>query len=83
MDSGRTAVALLEHFKAMGAASVALASLLSKPARRTVPCEPDYLCFEVVSGGQQAVPGVTGCMVCCTLEAGSVVKVGSAVISLL
>lgn len=47
VDSGRTAVALLEHFKAMGAASVALVSLLSKPARRTVPCEPDFLCFEV------------------------------------
>lgn len=54
VDSGRTAVALLEHFKAMGAASVALVSLLSKPARRTVPCEPDFLCFEVVSAGRQA-----------------------------
>lgn len=53
VDSGRTAVALLEHFKAMGAASVALVSLLSKPARRTVPCDPDYLCFEVVSAARQ------------------------------
>lgn len=47
MDTGRTAVALLEHFRAAGAASVALVSLLSKPARRMVPCEPAYTCFEV------------------------------------
>jgi len=49
VDSGRTAEALVGHFKALGAASVKLASLLSKPARRTVQYEPDYLCFEVVS----------------------------------
>ena len=47
MDSGRTAAALAAHYKAAGAASVALASLLSKPARRVVPFEPEYLCFEV------------------------------------
>lgn len=47
MDSGRTAAALCKACRARGAASVALASLLSKPARRAVPYEPDYLCFEV------------------------------------
>lgn len=47
VDSGRTAAALVRHFAAAGAASVALASLLSKPARRAVPYEPDYLGFEV------------------------------------
>jgi hypoxanthine phosphoribosyltransferase len=47
VDTGRTAAALLQHFRAAGAASVALASLLSKPARREVDCAVDYLCFEV------------------------------------
>jgi hypoxanthine phosphoribosyltransferase len=47
VDSGRTALALLAHYREAGAASVKLASLLSKPARRTTDCEPDYLCFEV------------------------------------
>ena len=32
-----------------GAASVKMASLLSKPARRTCAYKPEYLCFEVVS----------------------------------
>lgn len=47
VDSGRTAAALLEHFSAEGAASVKLVSLLSKPSRRAVQCEPDYQCFEI------------------------------------
>ncbi|PSC70333.1 hypoxanthine phosphoribosyltransferase [Micractinium conductrix] len=47
VDSGRTAVALVDHFKAAGAASVKMASLLSKPARRTCAYKPEYLCFEV------------------------------------
>lgn len=45
--SGRTAVKLLEHYRAAGAASVALVSLLSKPARREVQVEADYTCFEI------------------------------------
>ena len=47
MDSGRTAVALKEHYLARGAVSVKMAALLSKPSRREVEFEPDYLCFEV------------------------------------
>ena len=47
VDTGRTATALLKHFKAEGAASVALVTLLTKPARREVDYEPDYCCFEV------------------------------------
>ncbi|KAI3426264.1 hypothetical protein D9Q98_008639 [Chlorella vulgaris] len=47
VDSGCTAVALLEHFATAGAASVKLVSLLSKPERRTVTCEPHYLGFPV------------------------------------
>lgn len=38
---------LLEHYRAAGAASVALVSLLSKPARREVQVEADYTCFEI------------------------------------
>lgn len=33
--------------KQAGAASVKMVSFLSKPARRTTPYEPDYLCFDV------------------------------------
>lgn len=47
VDTGRTAARLVEHFASCGAASVKLVSLLSKPARREVAFEPDYLCFEV------------------------------------
>ena len=47
VDSGRTATALLQHYRDAGAASCKLVSLLSKPSRREVPLEPDYLCFEV------------------------------------
>lgn len=47
VDTGRTAVALTRHFEQAGAASVRMVSFLSKPARRTTPYEPDYLCFEV------------------------------------
>lgn len=47
VDSGRTAAKLLEHYRALGAASVKLVSLLSKPSRRELEIEPDYCCFEV------------------------------------
>lgn len=47
MDSGRTASALVAHYRERGAASVRLVSLLSKPARREVDYEPDYLLFEI------------------------------------
>ena len=47
VDSGNTAKALTTHFELHGAASVAFASLLSKPARREVDFEPEYLCFTI------------------------------------
>lgn len=47
MDTGHTAYKLISYFKTKGAASVKLVSLLSKPARREVKCEPDYCCFEI------------------------------------
>lgn len=64
MDSGRTAAALVQHFSSEGAASVKMASLLSKPARRVVMFEPDYLCFEVED--KFVVRGAPGlCMCAC------------------
>lgn len=47
VDTGHTAVRLLAHYRAAGAASVKLVSLLSKPARREVEIEPDYCCFDI------------------------------------
>ncbi|PRW44935.1 hypoxanthine phosphoribosyltransferase [Chlorella sorokiniana] len=47
VDTGRTAAALTRHYEQAGAASVRMVSFLSKPARRTTPYEPDYLCFDV------------------------------------
>jgi hypothetical protein len=47
VDSGNTALALIGHFTSCGAASVAMASLLSKPARREVDFDPQYLCFTI------------------------------------
>lgn len=47
MDSGNTAKALISHYQSCGAASVAMASLLSKPARREVDFDPQYLCFTI------------------------------------
>ncbi|KAG7670974.1 hypothetical protein Ndes2437A_g04612 [Nannochloris sp. 'desiccata'] len=47
VDSGNTAQALISHYQSCGAASVAMASLLSKPARREVDFDPQYLCFTI------------------------------------
>ena len=47
MDTGRTAVRLTAALAAAGAASVRLATLLDKPARRVVEYAPDYTGFEV------------------------------------
>ena len=47
MDSGRTGVGLIEYFKSKGCASVRMISLLSKPSRREVNFEPDYLGFTI------------------------------------
>ena len=47
VDSGRTVRAMLDHFGDTGAASIRIATLLSKPSRRTVEVPIHYLGFEV------------------------------------
>ncbi|MGM9619511.1 MAG: hypoxanthine phosphoribosyltransferase [Oscillospiraceae bacterium] len=47
LDSGNTLSFLLGYFKAKGAASVAIATLLDKPSRRTKPIRADFAGFEV------------------------------------
>lgn len=46
MDTGRTAQRLTGAMLTDGAASVRLATLLDKPARRVVDVIPDYVGFE-------------------------------------
>ncbi len=47
VDTGRTALTLISLLNCAGAASIQLASLLSKPARREVDVPIDYLGFEI------------------------------------
>ena len=47
VDTGRTIQALREHFLGAGAASVRVASLLSKPSRRVVEVEVEHIGFEI------------------------------------
>lgn len=47
VDTGRTIAALREHFLALGARRVRVASLLSKPSRRTVEVEVEHIGFEI------------------------------------
>lgn len=47
VDTGRTIAALREHFTAAGAARCRIATLLSKPSRRVVSVELDYVGFEI------------------------------------
>ncbi len=47
VDTGRTAAALHERLLAEGPASLALCTLLDKPARRVRPFTPDYTGFEI------------------------------------
>ena len=47
VDSGRTGVQLKEYFSTRGASSIRMVSLLSKPSRREVEFEPDYLGFTI------------------------------------
>jgi hypoxanthine phosphoribosyltransferase len=47
VDTGRTVAALRAHFAARGAKSVAVATLLDKPARRRLPVEIAYCGFQV------------------------------------
>lgn len=47
VDTGHTARALLQHTWQRGARSSRLAAFLSKPDRRSVPVQIDYLGFEI------------------------------------
>jgi hypoxanthine phosphoribosyltransferase len=47
VDSGRTLSFLTEHLKAFSPKSVRLCSLLSKPSRREVEVNLDYLGMEI------------------------------------
>ena len=47
LDSGNTLYFLTEYLKTKGAASVNIATLLDKPARREKPIKADYAGFEV------------------------------------
>jgi hypoxanthine phosphoribosyltransferase len=47
VDTGRTVATLKEHFLARGARSVAVVTLLSKPARRLVEVELRYVGFAI------------------------------------
>lgn len=47
VDTGRTIAALREHFLAQGARSCRTATLLSKPSRRVVELELEYVGFEI------------------------------------
>jgi hypoxanthine phosphoribosyltransferase len=47
VDTGRTIAALRQHFLALGARNVRVASLLSKPSRRVVEVEVEHIGFEI------------------------------------
>ncbi|MEE2887216.1 MAG: phosphoribosyltransferase family protein [Planctomycetota bacterium] len=47
VDTGRTVARLREHFLAAGASEFVVASLLSKPSRRVVEVDIDFLGFEI------------------------------------
>lgn len=47
LDTGRTAAAVLERLRQARPASLALCTMLDKPARREVPIEADYVGFAI------------------------------------
>lgn len=47
VDTGRTVAALREHFMGLGAKSVRVMSLLSKPSRRVVDVAVEHIGFEI------------------------------------
>ena len=47
VDSGVTLSYLKKHLTTRGAASIRIATLLDKPARRRVDLKTDYCCFEI------------------------------------
>ncbi len=47
VDSGVTLHYLKQHLNGRGAASIRIATLLDKPARRRVDLKTDYSCFEI------------------------------------
>jgi len=47
VDTGRTIAALRSHFLGLGALSVRVAALLSKPSRRVVEAEVEHIGYEI------------------------------------
>ena len=47
LDTGLTLHYLLQTFRARGVGSIRIATLLSKPARRVIEVEADYVGFEI------------------------------------
>ena len=47
LDSGNTLAFLKQYFMAKGAESITIVTLLDKPARRKVPLEVEYSCFNI------------------------------------
>jgi len=47
LDTGRTAQAIVEFLDRQGPASLAVCTLLDKPARRKVPCHADFVGFTI------------------------------------
>ena len=47
VDTGTTLLKLMEYFKARGAKSVEICSMLNKPSRRTADVEPKYCGFDI------------------------------------
>lgn len=47
VDTGRTIAALREHFDGLGARSVRVVTMLSKPSRRVVDVEVEHIGFEI------------------------------------
>jgi hypoxanthine phosphoribosyltransferase len=50
VDTGRTLLAIVEHLKTLGPATVRICSLIDKRERREVDIQVDYACFELEKG---------------------------------
>ncbi len=47
LDTGRTLAQVLDHVRSLRPRSIRVAVLLRKRGRQEVPCEPDYIGFEI------------------------------------
>lgn len=63
IDTGHTITTLTAHMEALGAASVATATLLNKLERRVVPFTPQYQGFRVMPG-RAPIPAATTPLAC-------------------